>query len=550
MEKGVIVAGAGPVGLVAAMDLAWRGIPVTVLEQRNDEAPAHPRCNTTSARTMELLRRLGCHEAYRACGLRADYPNDVTYSTGLTGVEFARYHLPAAGAGALAERVAHDGGWHSAERPHRATQFYLERVLRAHAQSFELIDLRFCHEVVGVQQTGGEVRVETRHSETGVTETLSAAYVMACDGGRSAVRKAVGIEMLGGYTGLGRMQSVVFRSKAVKAIMERHNGLGWMNWVMNESGRGATIAIDGDELWLTHLTLMPDQNEVTSETIDRHITAVVGEKIDYEVEHTEIWQLNRLVAERYREGNVFLAGDAAHIWPPYAGHGMNTGIEDGVALTWMLAAVLKGWAPPALLDAYEAERHNVGEKVSRAAEGLAAAQIEIFSKLGDMSLLSQPGDAGDRARKEVRNQLVMRDSVQFCPEGMNFGLHYDQSPVIAYDGGEAPCYEIRSYTPSTVPGCRAPYFAFIEDGVPVYDRLGQGYSLLRSNESIDVSGFVTAAEACGMPLTVVDIEFEPGARRFYDHGLVLVRPDDRVAWRGNAMPDDPVAVIDKLRGAA
>ena len=152
MRDRIIVTGAGPVGLVAAMDLAWRGIPVIVLEKRDDVAPAHPRCNTTSARTMEILRRLGCNDAYRACGLNADYPNDVTYSTGLTGVEFARYHLPAAGAGAMAERVAHDGGWHSAERPHRATQFYLERVLRAHARTFDLIDLRFCQEVVDVQQ--------------------------------------------------------------------------------------------------------------------------------------------------------------------------------------------------------------------------------------------------------------------------------------------------------------------------------------------------------------------------------------------------------------
>ena len=549
MTERVIIAGAGPVGLVSAMDLAWRGVPVTVLEKRTDEAPAHPRCNTTSARTMEILRRLGCNDAYRACGLRADYPNDVTYSTGLTGVEFARYHLPAAGAGVLAERVAHDGGWHSAERPHRATQFYLERVLRAHAQSFDLIDLRFCQEIVGVEQSDGQVRVETRHTETGATETLSAPYVMACDGGRSDVRKAVGIEMSGGYTGLGRMQSVVFRSKEVKPIMESHNGLGWMNWVVNEAGRGATIAIDGEELWLTHINLMRDQDEVTPETIERHITSVIGRKIDYQVEHTEIWQLNRLVAERYREGNVFLAGDAAHIWPPYAGHGMNTGIEDGIALTWMLAAVLKGWAPASILDAYQAERHNVGEKVSRAAEGLAAAQIEILGSVGCVSILGEAGEAGDQARKQVRDQLVMRDSAQFCAEGMNFGLHYDQSPIIAYDDGQAPEYQIRNYTPSTVPGCRTPYFAFIEDGVPIYDRLSQGYSLLRSDESIDVADLVKAAESCGMPFKVIDIEFEPSARAFYDHALVLVRPDDRVAWRGDAMPQDPAALIDHIRGA-
>ncbi|MEM7018816.1 MAG: FAD-dependent monooxygenase [Pseudomonadota bacterium] len=550
MTDPVIVAGAGPVGLVSAMDLAFRGVPCIVLEKRSDEAPAHPRCNTTSARTMEILRRLGCNEVYRACGLRADYPNDVTYSTALTGREFARYHMPAAGASVLAERVAHDGGWHSAERPHRATQFYLERVLRAHAQSFDQIDLRFCQEVVNVEQSEDSVQVEVRHTETGEVSMLSTPYVLACDGGRSDVRKACNIKMSGGYTGLGRNQSVVFRSKDVRPIMEQNNGLGWMNWIVSEAGRGNIIAIDGDELWLTHMSLMPDQEEVTPETIERHIRAVVGRDIEYEVEYTEIWQLNRLVAEQYQSGRVFLAGDAAHIWPPYAGHGMNTGIEDGVAVTWMIAAVLQGWAPPSLLKAYEAERHNIGEIVSRAAEGLVIGQAKIWRSIESANELNDPSEVGDKLRKRVRDQLVMTDSVQFNAQGMNFGLHYDQSPIIIYDGSEPPPYEIRNYTPSTVPGCRAPYFAFVEDGTPIYDRLGKGYSLLRADESIDVSSFVDAAAACGMPFEVIDIEFEPRARDVYDHALVLVRPDDRVAWRGDSIPAEPGAIIDKVRGTA
>ncbi|MCH9671891.1 MAG: FAD-dependent monooxygenase [Gammaproteobacteria bacterium] len=549
MPDPVIVVGAGPVGLIAAMDLAWRDIPVIVLELRDDEAPAHPRCNTTSARTMEILRRLGCNEKYRACGLAADYPNDVTYSTGITGLEIARLHLPSADAGVMADRVAHDGGWHSAERPHRASQFYLERVLREHALTFEEVDLRFCQEVIGVEQTDCAVNLKVRHTETGEVSTVTGSFVMGCDGGRSSVRKACGIEMAGGYTGLGRNQSIVIRSKDIRPIMERHNGLAWMNWTINEAGRGNMIAIDGKDLWLTHLSLMPDQEGVTPETIDRHVRAVVGQAIEYEVEHTETWQLNRLVAERYREGRVFLAGDAAHIWPPYAGHGMNTGIEDGVALTWMLAAVWQGWAPMELLGAYEKERHNVGEKVSRAAEGLVIQQTKIWKSIEDIAVLRDPGEAGHELRRRIRNELVMTDSVQFNAQGMNFALHYDESPVMEYDGGP-PEYEIRNYTPSTVPGCRAPYFAFVEDGVPIFDRIGQGFALLRSDESLDVSDMVEAAQSCGMPLQVIDIEFEPRARDFYDHALVLIRPDDRVAWRSNTLPEDPGAVIDKVRGAA
>jgi hypothetical protein len=228
---------------------------------------------------------------------------------------------------------------------------------------------------------------------------------------------------------------------------------------------------------------------------------------------------------------------------------MNTGIEDAVCITWMLAAVVNGWAPASILDAYEAERHDVGEKVSRAAEGLAAALFEVLGSIENVDVLDDSGEEGDRLRRSVRNKLVERDSIQFNAQGMNFGLHYDHSPLIVYDEGVAPEYAIRDYTPSTVPGCRAPFFAFIEDGTPIYDRLGQGYSLLRSDESLDVSGFERAARSCGMPFEVIDIQYEPAARDFYDVALVLVRPDDRVAWRGSSVPDDPQRIIDTLRGA-
>ena len=548
MTYPVIIVGAGPVGLITAMDLAKRGVATVVLEQRTDAAPAHPRCNTTSARTMEILRRLGCSESYRACGLAADYPNDVAYSTSITGHEITRYHLPAANATALDERVAHDGNWASAERPHRASQFYLERVLRDHASTFDQIDLRFWKEVTGVEQGHDEVQILVKDVGSGVEERLTARFLLACDGGRSTVRKQVGISFEGEAVGLGRTQSVVIRSKDVLQIMQAHNGLAWMNWLISSNGSGNLIAIDGQELWLTHLGLPPEEEEVTPETIDRQIQISMGCEIEYEVVHTEVWQLNRLVAETYRSGNVFLAGDAAHIWPPFAGHGMNTGIEDGIGVSWMLAAVIDGWAPASILSAYARERHNVGEMVSRAAAGLVMAQREIYKSESNLELLSETSAEGEAARKSMRDQLVMRDSIQFNPQGMNFGLHYDESTLIAYDDGVAPEYDIRQYTPSTVPGCRSPYFAFIEDGMPIYDRFGLGFTLLRSDTSIDVSEFTRVAASVGMPFEVIDIEFEPKARLVYDKALVLVRPDDRVAWRGDCIPEDPQHIIDLVRG--
>lgn len=546
-DHDIVIVGAGPVGLIAAMDLAYRGVSSLVLERRSDQDPMHSRCNTTSARTMEILRRLGCSRRYRQTGLPPEYPTDVVYMTRINGSEITRYNLVSSGKRFEDDRFSHDGGWRSAERPHRSSQMYLERVLRAHAQAQPQIELRYFHDVTDVNQSDGRVELSYENTQSGAVGAISARYVIACDGGRSILRRKLGIEMEGGATGVGRTQSIFFRSSEVLGKFAAKPG--WMNWVINPDCFGNIIPIDGKELWLTHCMIPEGSPGVSEAEYDRQIRQVMGCDIAYEVLDIETWQFNRVVAERYRSGNVFLAGDAAHAWPPYAGHGMNTGIEDGLALTWMLASVLQGWAPEGILDAYEAERHNVGDKVSRAAAGLAAAQHEITQDTQLRSRIEDPGSEGAAVRKHVRNRLLDVDSRQFNAEGLNFGLQYDRSPIISYDDGAAPPFEVAEYIPSTVPGCRVPHFVFVETGEPLLDRLGQGFTLLVSDDEIDVSGLVDAAAACGLPLQVIDIAHEPKARRLYDHKLVLVRPDDRVAWRSNIAPPDPVQIIAKVRGA-
>lgn len=547
-EHDIVIVGGGPVGLMAAMDLAYRNVSVLVLERRSNEDPAHPRCNTTSARTMEFLRRLGCSEQYRATGLPAGYPTDVTYMTRINGIEITRYHLNCPDDRFEQDRFAHDGGWHSAERSHRSSQMYLERVMRAHAEAMPNVELRYLQDVVGVTQHDGVVDLSVDNLASGSRETIRARYVIACDGGRSTVRRQLGIKMEGGASGIGRVQSISFRSADV---LKNFSGKpGWMNWVINKDCFGNIIPIDGKELWLTHCMIPEGAEGVTEEEYDLQIRQTMGCAIDYEVTQIETWHFNRVVAEKYRSGNVFLAGDAAHSWPPYAGHGMNTGIEDGITLSWMLAGVIQGWAPETILDAYHAERHDAGEKVSRAAEGLAAGQHEVTQNPAWRCKTELSGEEGAAARKYIRNRLLDVDSQQFNAEGLNFGLQYDKSPIIIYDDGIAPPFTVADYTPSTVPGCRVPHFAFIETGVPLLDRLGRGFTLLLSDDALDVSAFEAAAGECGLPFQVIDIAHEPKARRVYDHKLVLVRPDDRIAWRANSMPQDPAQILAKIRGAA
>lgn len=546
-EHDIVIVGAGPVGLIASMDLAYRGVRSVVLEARGMNDPMNPRCNTTSARTMELLRRFGCADKYRETGLPGDYPTDVIYMTRINGTEITRYNLVPNGLRFESDRFAHDGNWRSAERSHRSSQMLLDPVLREHAMEQAEIDVRLSHQVTEIRQVDGRVEIGYEKVGSGEKGAISAKYVMACDGGRSTIRRALGIKMDGGATGLGHTQSIFFRSNDV--LKNFSVKPGWMNWVINSDCFGNIIPINGTDLWLTHCMIPEGAEGVTEEEYDRQIRELMGCDISYEVLGIENWKFSRVVAEKYRSGNVFLAGDAAHAWPPYAGHGMNTGIEDGVALTWMLAAVVQGWAPESLLDAYEAERHGVGEKVSNAAAGLAAVQHEITQDAEKRSKAESSGEEGDAVRRYFRNRLLDADSHQFNAEGLNFGLHYDASPIIVYDEGEAPPFSISEYTPSTVPGCRIPHFVFAETGTPLLDRLGKGFALLVSDDGIDVTGLVDAAAECGMPLQVIDIAHEPKAKRVYDHGLVLVRPDDRIAWRSNSAPIDPAGIIAQVRGA-
>ncbi|CCW17785.1 hypothetical protein EBBID32_21340 [Sphingobium indicum BiD32] len=480
-------------------------------------------------------------------GVPQDYPNDVVYSTRINGTEITRYTLASSGNRAQDDRFSHDGGWNSVERPHRATQSLLEKVLRKRAASLPEIDLRYNQECTAVDQDDNSVIVSFLDTTSGAEGNISAKYLIGADGGRSMVRRAIGVKLIGGYTQIARAESVYFRSKEILGLFPGKPA--WMNWVINKDMFGNLIAIDGRELWLAHVTIPDGQEGIRKEDFDRQIEQTLGCRVEYEVISQESWQLNRLVADTYRIHRVFLAGDAAHSWPPWAGHGMNTGIEDAMGLSWLLAGALEGWLPDAALDAYQAERQNIGDKISRAAVNMASAQHEIAHNLDLRNKVELPGEEGEAARHYIRNRLIEADSNQFNPQGLNFGLQYDASPLIAYDDEAAPEFTIATYTPSSVPGCRAPHFSLIETGTPLIDHLGRGFALLVSDDDVEIGGLIDAAKACGLPLAVIDIAHEPKARAFYKHKLVLVRPDKRIAWRADEAPSDPGAVIGKARGA-
>ncbi|MEA2788842.1 MAG: hypothetical protein QOG73_1248 [Acetobacteraceae bacterium] len=341
----VLIAGGGPVGLTVAMDLAWRGISVVVLESRAPGEPPSVKCNHVSARTMEIFRRLGVVQAVRNAGLPADYPNDAAFRTTTTGIELARIPIPC-----RADRYTATGGpdtwWPTPEPPHRINQIYLEPVLFAHAQSMPGIRILNRTQLTSFEQHETGVTATAADLGNGEDLTITADYMIGADGAHSMVRRKIGAS-LSGDAMLEQRQSTYLRApQLLRAIPTKP---AWANTSLNPRRSANMFAIDGRETWLVHNYMRPDE---TFDSVDREgcIRAIlgVGPSFPFEIIAKEDWTARRMIADRFRDRRVFLCGDAAHIWVPNAGYGMNAGIADAMNLTWMLAGVLNGWAAPAI----------------------------------------------------------------------------------------------------------------------------------------------------------------------------------------------------------
>jgi 2-polyprenyl-6-methoxyphenol hydroxylase-like FAD-dependent oxidoreductase len=544
IETEVLVVGGGPVGLTLGMDLAWRGVRVTIAELRHRGEPPSVKCNHVSARSMEIFRRLGVARELRGAGLPPDFPNDVVYRTTATGIELARIPIPC-----RAERYTATGGpdtwWPTAEPPHRINQTYLEPILFEHAAAMPGLVTLNRTRVLAFDQSDRGVTATAENLDTGERLEIACTYLVGCDGGRSEIRRGIRATLHGDPI-VQRVQSTVVRAPGLLRLMRGKPA--WANFSLNPRRSGNMYAIDGYEAWLVHNYLKPAETDFDSVDRDACIRLIlgVGSDFEYEVIGTEDWIGRRLVADRFRDRRAFICGDAAHIWVPMAGYGMNAGIADATNLSWLLAGALRGWATPAVLDAYEAERLPITEQVSRFAMDHAIALATQRGAVPDG--IEAPGPTGDVVRERVGKAAYELNVNQYCCGGLNFGYFYDTSPIIAYDGEAAPGYTMYDFTPSTVPGCRAPHL-WLRDGRSLYDALGAGFTLLRRDPSVGLDGLVAAAEQRGVPLTVLDLDAEEAAA-LYPWKLVLVRPDQHVAWRDDTPPAEPLALVDLIRGAA
>ncbi|WP_315811007.1 FAD-dependent oxidoreductase [Bradyrhizobium sp. SZCCHNR2028] len=540
----VLIVGAGPVGLTAAMDLASRGIDVVVAEIRRAGEPPNVKCNHVSARSMEVFRRLGIVREVREGGLPADFPNDCAYRTAVVGRELTRIPIPC-----RQDRYTATGGpdtdWPTPEPPHRINQIYLEPILFACAEAQRGITILNRVQVDRFDQDENGVIARARDLDAGRDITISADYLIGCDGGRSTVRKLIG-SRLSGTDVVQRVQSTYIHAPALKELITQKPA--WMTMSLNPRRCGTTVSIDGRDNWLIHNHLAAEELEFDSVDRDWALRTILGvdDRFQYEIISKEDWIGRRLVADRFRDRRAFICGDAAHLWIPYAGYGMNAGIADAVDLCWMLGGVLHDWATPALLDAYEAERQPITEQVSHFAMNHALAVMS--QRRAVPAEVEIDGPVGDAARSKVGKAAYDLNVQQYCCAGLNFGYYYDRSPAISYDGETPPPYGMGHFSASTVPGARAPH-VWLADGRSLLDALGPAYTLVRFDPAVDVMPLVDAAARQGVPLTLVDVERAKAGYGFPDSLLVL-RPDSHIAWRGLAAPLEPNDLVDRLRGQA
>jgi 2-polyprenyl-6-methoxyphenol hydroxylase-like FAD-dependent oxidoreductase len=530
----VIIAGGGPVGLTLAKALAVRGVACLLAEQ-NATSTQHPKMDITNGRSMELFRSMGLERELRAVAVPEDHVFDVSYMTTMSGHELHRFKYPSV-TGMRELICSTNDGSMPREPAMRVSQVVIEPALRASIEAEPLAEVRYSLALEELSQDAQGVTATLRRAD-GEVEQLRCDYLVGCDGGRSRVRACVGIGLEGRSRVMQRFL-VHFRSDD-RALLQRWG----IAWHYRSVGFGTLVAQNDKDLWTLHSAPTFEQEGIDARSL---VQRCAGRAFDFEIEVANPWTPHQLLAERYRSGRVLLAGDSVHQNVATGGYGMNTGIGDAADLGWKLAAVLQGFGGPGLLDAYEAERRPVGRRNIAAAWGHMEKRVEI-KKLYEHLPVFDSGPVGDAARAQASAGIAAFGNAENESRGIEFGYWYADSPVICHEvGAQAPQDPLR-LVPTTVPGVRLPS-TLLKDGSALFDRLGPWFTLLVFNGA-DSAPLAAAAARRNLPLRVLRLD-EPQIAPVYQAGMVLVRPDQHVCWRGDVLDDSEKAdaVVARVAG--
>jgi 2-polyprenyl-6-methoxyphenol hydroxylase-like FAD-dependent oxidoreductase len=521
----VLVVGSGPVGATLALELARHGVHSTLID-RSPTAARHPKMDFVNARSMELLRRLGLSDEIRQLGVEPSAPFRFLWTRSLEEQPVTRWDYPSV-AGMRAQMAAVNDGSMPLEPYQRVLGSLLEDLGRRRAREHPLIDLREGWALEGLEHNADGVTARVTAPGIGDAQQIRAHYAVGCDGANSTVRAQarIGTQTIGPTL---QYCDIYFRS--ADPALRRHGSF----FLAICAGEIILVSRNGKDTFTGTFPISP--GEAPADPVDE-IRARLG--VDFvvdEVINIAYWEGQLVVADSYRRGPVFLAGDAAHQFFPTGGHGANTGLADSVDLGWKLAAVINGWAGPRLLDSYDAERRPVALFNREMCFDL----LEVFRRFTEL--------ARNGAAAELLTGFLRQQSYQVSNLGIHCGQRYSTSPVIWPEVGQPPPWEWSRIVPSTWPGSRAPSLR-LSDGAELFDRLGVEFTLVDLSGSGENRGktLVQEANRCGVPMAYLPIG-DDRVRAIWQRDLVLVRPDQHVAWRGNDAPTDWGAVLDRIRG--
>ncbi|MDJ0346943.1 FAD-dependent monooxygenase [Streptomyces sp. H10-C2] len=506
----VLVIGGGLTGLSASVFLTHYGVRSLLIE-RHPDTSGHPKARAINPRTMEIFRAVGLEDAIRAEESPIKDNDVLVHVETLAGAE--RVRMPSA--------APEDISRISPARWAMIDQNQLEPLLRKQAVATGA-EVRFSTQLVSLEEDVDGILATVHDRSTGVTSTIHADYVIAADGSRSPVRRMLRVPDRGRGT-ITNLVSFFFHADLNPALAGRKVIAAYVN---NPVVRGTLIPIDNEKRWVFNVSFYPEQGEGPEDFTERRCLELLRSAIGIHDLPAEIedgrmlpWEISMRIAEQFRAGRVFIAGDAAHVIPPTGAFGASTGIQDVYNLAWKLSLVLARAAGPGLLDTYGTERRPVALETAKQA-GLRFAVRE-----------------GKRL-EDVADELVDETT-------MTFGYRYRSgafSPHFAEPAG--PLLEDPDH-PSAQPGARAPHaIVQVKDGgeMSVVDLFGRGFVLFTSGAADSLAG--TAAQAAGrLGVDLVAYRVGPDgdlidpkgdwASRYKvgDDGAVLVRPDGFVGWR-------------------
>jgi 4-hydroxyisophthalate hydroxylase len=520
-DAAVVIVGGGPVGMGLAIDLGLRGVRSLVVERHKDPQPI-PKGQNLTQRTMEHFYFWGAEAELRAA---RTIPRDYGIG-GMTSY------------GTLLSGHSHDWLQRELVRPfyftdnERLPQYATEAVLRRRAAQISAIETLYGWTADAIRQDDDVVSVDIVDRD-GHKRSLRADYIVGCDGSRSMVREQAGItQTRSDHDRL--MVLLVFRSTGLHKLLERFPGKSFYN-VLHPDLDGYWKFFGRVDLGSTWFFHAPVPASTTRDNFDFRgfLHEAAGAEFDVEFEHIGFWDLRFALADSYRKGRVFIAGDAAHSHPPYGGYGINSGLEDAVNLSWKLAATLQGWGGSGLLDSYDAERQPVFASTAR-----DFIEKSIFD---DRDFLRKHDPARDRADFEAawhERQFGARAEVNA------FEPNYEGSAIVWGAAGAVSgaigshAYAARAghhLAPQPLTGSRN-----------IFEALGHGFTLLDLSGGTAAPGFERAAAALRVPLKVIRDSRMDG-REQYQSRLILIRPDQFVAWAGDDA--DPAELLRRAIGS-